>query len=69
MSKYIEMNLVKVDDNGSVNYYAVFDKTFDGMMMTKSALSYTDDEKVRNIKMQYIGNVLVEQAIFGDDDE
>ena len=61
MSEYIEKNLVKVItyDNKTI-YYAVNDKTYDGMLIAEGSLSYCNDRTLQ-FKMEYLGTILVQQ--------
>lgn len=62
MKEYIELNLVMVDENGKIKYYAVDDDTEDNMFITESVLSYSNNPELRNTKMKHLGMVMVQKG-------
>lgn len=59
IDEYVEMELVKVNDNGKIKYFAVVPDTADNMIGVD--YSYMKSEELRNIQVEYIGSVMVQK--------
>jgi len=57
--EYIELDLIKVDDNGKVTYWAVVPNTADNMLSID--YSRMDTKELQSIKTDYLGTVKVQQ--------
>ena len=55
--EYVEMDLVKVNNNGKISYYAVVPDTADNML----GVDYSRMNTPRNISTEYLGPIQVQE--------